>query len=500
MEQTFSTLLDYVTGQAWAMDAGVLEQMAAIVNRHLQGVRLSQAEIEAATAKKTAAPERSYQVTADGRALIPVGGLIAKHARMVNGVSQPRGTSLEMLRGQLREALADAQVKSIFLHIESPGGSATGLADFADELYQAGAEKPVVAFADDLAASAAYWLGAQANAFYGSRRAYVGSIGVYSLVVDSSAWAENEGLKVHILRTGDHKGVGAPGVKIEQEQLDVLQEQVNETFEDFLRGVLRGRAGALDEETLRKLADGRTYAAAAAQRRGLLDAVMTLEEALLAPLPSTRTRPAQPTRPARQNLKTPTGEKLKNEDENQAAAALAEDRVDNSLSERNQPMSDEKQKEAQATVDMNAAAQATALERQRITQISEALAAEEFAEVRNRAIAGGLTLTEAKAEAFAVCQKRRAEEAAAAAEQLQLAQQKLDAIAKGTAGHITAPAAPDGEEATAQAGDDGSAANYLAAVEKYQAQGKSRAESYRLAAIRLPRCHAAWKEAQAQVR
>ncbi len=499
MEQTFSTLLDYVTGQAWAMDAGVLEQMAAIVNRHLQGVRLSQAEIEAATAKKTAAPERSYQVTADGRALIPVGGLIAKHARMVNGVSQPRGTSLEMLRGQVREALADPKARSIFLHIESPGGSATGLADFADELYQAGAEKPVVAFADDLAASAAYWLGAQANAFYGSRRANVGSIGVYSLVVDSSAWAENEGLKVHILRTGDHKGVGAPGVKIEQEQLDVLQEQVNETFEDFLRGVLRGRAGALDEETLRKLADGRTYAAAAAQRRGLLDAVMTLEEALLTPLPATRprTRPTRPTRTRPTRSATATAQ---NDDENQAAAALAEDRVDNSLSERNQPMSDEKQKEAQATVDMNAAAQATALERQRITQISEALAAEEFAEVRNRAIAGGLTLTEAKAEAFAVCQKRRAEDAAAAAEQLQLAQQKLDAIAKGTAGHITAPAAPDGEEATAQAGDDGAAANYQAAVETYQAQGKSRAESYRLAAIRLPRCHAAWKEAQAQVR
>jgi len=161
-------------------------------------------------------------------------------------------------------------------------------------------------------------------------------------------------------------------------------------------------------------------------------------------------------------------------------------------------MSDEKQKEAQATVEMNAAAQATALERQRITQISEALQADEFAEVRNQAIAAGWTLTEARAAAFAVSEKLRAEDNAQAAEQLQLAQQKLDAIAKGTAGHITAPAAPDGEEATAQAGDDGQAANYQAAVETYQAQGKSKAESYRLAAIRLPRCHAAWKEAQAR--
>ncbi len=498
MEQTIPTLLEYVTGQAWAMDAAVLEQMAAIVNRHLQGVRLSAAEIEAATAKKLDAPARSYQVTPDGRAVIPVGGLIAKHARMVNGVSQPRGTSLERLRTQLGEALDDPQVRSIFLHIESPGGSATGLADFADELYQAGAEKPVVAFADDLAASAAYWLGAQANVFYGSRRAQVGSIGVYSLVVDSSRWAENEGLKVHILRTGGHKGVGAPGVAIDQEQLEVLQQQVNDVYEDFLQGVLRGRAEALDEENLRKLADGRTYAAAAAQRRGLLDAVLTLEEALLAPLPATR--PTR-TRPANQNRTRSIRNRLitePNKDENQAAAALAEDRLDNSLSERNQPMSDEKQKEAQATVEMNAAAQATALERQRITQISEALQAEEFAEVRNRAIAGGMTLTEAQAAAFAVSQKLRAEDNARAAEQLQLAQQKLDAIAQGTAGHITAPAAPDGEEATANTGDDGQAAGYAAAVEQYQAQGKSKAESYRLAAIRLPKCHAAWKEAQAR--
>jgi len=457
-------LLEAVASQAWAMERGVLERMLEIVERHVMGVRLDAAQIEAATASRKT-KQRDYEVTADGRAIIPVTGVIAKYARMVNGVSQPQGSSIEQMRQQLAAALNDTAVRSLFLLIESPGGSVSGLADFAAEVRAASERKPVVAMIDDLGASAAYYLASQAQVLYANASAMIGSVGVYSVLVDSSKRAEAEGLTFHILKSGEHKGTGTPGVAISSGQLAQQQTYMEHFYGMFIAAVLAGRAEAgLTAETLYPMADGRLWTPQQALESSLIDGVMSVEEALQTPLPSARAT------------------------------------INNNSQRKGSSMSDETAKAEetpQATADQVQAAQQA--ERQRIQAISKLLADDTLAGVRDQAIADGMSLTEAKAAAFEVLQKARADERVSLQAEIDQRQQRLDAIAQGGI-DVEAQEPADAGETGASLGtsaDDGRAETYANAVRQLQTQGLSEAQAYEKAVRLFPTAHEAWKDANA---
>ena len=465
-------LLEYITSRDWAMEPNILQEMAAIIERHIAGERLPPEQIEAVTQIKRPSDERKYEITDDGRAVIPVSGVIAKYSRMVNGVSQPRGTSVEALRDQLASAVEDRRANSILLHIESPGGSIAGLADFAERVHQASFEKPVVAYIDDLGASAAYWIASQAGAIYANQTALVGSIGVYTLYMDSSKWAENKGIKMHILRSGQHKGVGSLGVAISDENLAAIQERVNAYFEMFVGAVLRGRrAAGLDDSTLRAIADGRVFVGAEAVRNKLIDGIDTLANVLAGDPPQARG--------LNESAALEAGKcKLKKEiimtekNDNQTEAAVKTDEIQQA---------------------------AAAMERSRITAIQSALADETFAEVRNRAIADGSSLVEAKASAFDAAIAAHKGETAAMQAKIDEAEDRLKAIAEGGSAAKATAASDEGEETGTIAGDDGQAATFTAAAEKLQATGMAKGKAMRQAAVKFPNSHAAWMDEQPSI-
>lgn len=287
MSNTLTNLIDYLTCRAWCLYEPILRQMIHVVDRRRRGIRLDAAEIQRIAAvnpdKTTEPAEAEYRVDGYAVAIIPITGIIAKYSSMVNGQSQPRGTSVDTVRGLLHKAMDDKEVRSIFLRIESPGGYLDGVDDLAEEIYEASSVKPVIAFADDLAASAAYWIGSQATRFYANQTAEVGSIGVYSILIDSSQAAADAGLIFHIVRSGDNKGIGAVGVPITDEQLAAVQDLINGHHGTFVGAVQRGRGPRGPKpEALIDLADGRMFTAKAALRHGLIDAVMPLNEALAA--------------------------------------------------------------------------------------------------------------------------------------------------------------------------------------------------------------------------
>jgi len=475
------TLLEYISKQNWAMEPHVLMQMADIVIRHIQGARLSIDEINEITAakKERASEKRLFEITDEGTAIIPISGIIAKYSRMVNGSSKPRGTSIETLREQFAEAMISRRVKNIFLHIESPGGNLDGVADFAEDIYRASFEKPVIAYADDLAASAAYWLASQANAFYANQTADVGSIGVYTILIDSSARAEQLGYKFNIIRSGPNKGVGATGVEITEDNLSIVQEQIDVFYEIFLAAILRGRASAgLTEKSLRKLADGRTYIGADAVKKRLIDGVYPLAAALSAEAPELR-----------DNYTTV------------ATGASVGLNVNREVKE-NKMANEEKKEGAAVTGDEQVREAATAAERQRIASINSALSGDDFTGVRNRAIAEGFSLTEAKAAAFDAAVKVHGEKTKALEEKLAVAEEKLAAIAEGGDDQLKAAEPSDGDEDKATvAGDDGKAETYTAAVEQMMSKDNklTRGKAMLAAAKKYPKSHEAWKKEQPKI-
>ena len=215
--------------------------------------------------------ERLYEVSGDGVAVIPMSGPLFK------GGSKFSSASTVDVRRAVRQARDDPDVRGILLHIDSPGGHIAGIQELADEVKATDKVKPVHAHLDDLGASAAYWVASQARHVTANATAQVGSIGVIAIIEDTSGAAELQGVKVHVVATGERKGDFAPGVPVTGESLDALREEVGDTHEHFLSAVSRGRG--MRGRRLDAVADGRTWIASKALGLGLLDAVAAEDQA-----------------------------------------------------------------------------------------------------------------------------------------------------------------------------------------------------------------------------
>ncbi len=237
---------------------------------------VAQIKVGAYPTRAAGAPDEGrplYALTPDGIAVIQLSGPILK-----GGSKFPHTNSLETRRA-VRAAVRDGAVKAILLHIDSPGGSAAGTQELADDVHQAAQAKPVVAHIDDLGASAAYWIASQARSVSVNQAGSVGSIGVFAVVHDTSAAMEKKGVEVKVVTTGDFKGAFIPGAAIPDHHLEELQREVDATHGLFLAAVERGRADrGLSGDALEAAADGRVFGAADALGRSLVDRVASLDE------------------------------------------------------------------------------------------------------------------------------------------------------------------------------------------------------------------------------
>lgn len=199
----------------------------------------------------------------------------------ITGVLTPEGwwgTSTPSVGHAVAEASRDSAIKGIMIYGDSPGGSVDDVDDTAVMIRRARERTRVYAHINNLGASACYWLCSQAERVTASRTSRVGSIGVYTVVTDLSQAAEREGVKVHVVGTGGMKGAFTPGTPITEEQLAELRTEVDGLNGHFLRAVRSGRQMTAD--TLKPLADGRVWLANDAAAHGLIDGVMSFDDAV----------------------------------------------------------------------------------------------------------------------------------------------------------------------------------------------------------------------------
>jgi signal peptide peptidase SppA len=278
-------ILDFIGEELWALRRQTLDSLTGVVMRHVRGAKLSADQVEDIKSARADGGadhprlERGYELRGNV-AVIPIRGVIAKYASQVNGSSQPRGTAAETVLRGLRAALSDDAVKGILLNIDSPGGTVSGVPALAEEIFAASGEKPIWAYSQDLMASAAYWIGSQAERIYAGQAADIGSIGVYAAVVDSSRAAEADGVQVHVVKAGEHKGAFVPGAAVTEADLETLQRHVDETRELFVEAIARGRKA--DAAQIATLANGDTWRADRALERELIDGVRSFEGTLAA--------------------------------------------------------------------------------------------------------------------------------------------------------------------------------------------------------------------------
>ena len=226
-----------------------------------------------------------------GIAVLPLYGVITQRGNMVDDISGPGSTSTQKFTSALRQVLADDTVAQILIDIDSPGGSVYGVSELAAEIMKARTQKPVVAVANSLAASAAYWIGCAAGEFYVTPGGEVGSIGVWQAHFDYSKALEGDGVKPTLISAGKFKVEGNPYVPLDLEALSFMQSRVDDYYNAFAKAVAKGR-GLTVNDVREGMGEGRVLGADAALAAKMVDGVATFDE-VLAKIQTTA-RSAQP--------------------------------------------------------------------------------------------------------------------------------------------------------------------------------------------------------------
>lgn len=264
----------------WALQREVLSAYAGVLSRKYGGVQAGEdATTHHREPANAAAPSRSNIArTGSGSiAVIPLVGTVIQRAGMMEMCGG--GTSVQRFSSAFREAMADETISQILIEIDSPGGSVYGVAELFSEIYGARSQKPVVAIANSLAASAAYWIGCAASEFYVTPGGEVGSIGVWQAHEDWSAALAEEGIKTTLISAGRYKVEGNPYEPLNEDAQAFMQSRVNDYYGSFTKAVAKGRNVPIDA-VRNGMGQGRVLGADAALAEKMVDGVATMDDVI----------------------------------------------------------------------------------------------------------------------------------------------------------------------------------------------------------------------------
>ncbi|MGY8811481.1 MAG: S49 family peptidase [Pseudomonadales bacterium] len=275
------TAFDLVCREPWAITPDWLHTISAIARREHEGPQAVEARLGRPL-------QNARTVTQRGSvALVPVAGPVFRYANLFTELSG--ATSLELLARDFTAAVEDPRTDSIVLVMDSPGGIASGIAEFAQMVRAS--NKRVVAYVDGNAASAAYWIASAADEIVISRTGMVGSIGT---VLNVRPKAEDGSIEI-VSRQSPNK---RPDMATPEGRA-LAQNHVDKLTTIFIEDVANYR-GVSEEKVLAEFGQGDMRIGSDAVAVGMADRESTLE-LLIAELngtpPGERTM-ADPTKPA----------------------------------------------------------------------------------------------------------------------------------------------------------------------------------------------------------
>lgn len=200
----------------------------------------------------------------------------------ITGVISPenRTYNQKWLLKQIKRAQKDSKNSGILLVIDSPGGTVyeADEAYLALEEYKSTTKRPVYAYFCSLAASGGYYIGCAADKIFANRNTLTGSIGVIAgQSVDATGLFDKLGIKVTTITAGKNKNMGNYNSVLTDEQRQIFQSIADEAYEQFTGIVAESRRMKTDD--VKKLADGRVYTALQAKDNGLIDEIISFDNA-----------------------------------------------------------------------------------------------------------------------------------------------------------------------------------------------------------------------------
>jgi protease-4 len=223
-------------------------------------------------------------------AVVQIDGVITSRA-----IDQSGYDMVDVIKSQLKHAEEDEKVRAVILKVDSPGGEVLA----SDEISRAindfqtkAPSKPVVCSMGSLAASGGYYVSAPCRWIVANDLTITGSIGVIMSTWNYRGLMDKVGVRPETFKSGKYKdmlsGTREPD-SITQEERDMVQALITETYEKF-KGVVetgRKRAQAKNKDKGRALtddwkeyADGRILSGTEAFKLGFVDELGTFEDAV----------------------------------------------------------------------------------------------------------------------------------------------------------------------------------------------------------------------------
>jgi len=220
------------------------------------------------------------------------------------GVIMPRsrrgGVSLASHAVAIERAFRASGLVAVAIVVNSPGGSPVQSALLYRRIRQLAEEKsiPVIAFAEDVAASGGYWLALAGDEIFSEETSLLGSIGVISAGFGFYQLIGRLGIERRLHAAGERKSLLDPFLPEEAAdlaRLTALQQDIHQSFKDHVR---RRRAGKIDDED-DALFTGDAWTGRKALERGLIDGIGELrgvmrsrygDKVRLRPMPAERRR------------------------------------------------------------------------------------------------------------------------------------------------------------------------------------------------------------------
>jgi signal peptide peptidase SppA len=269
-----TTVLD-ILSSPWAIEPERLQQIHAIYDARVRGEQPDFEAIEARLGRQLSNERQQAYEVRNGAALIPLRGVLGRRMNLMSNMSG--GTSTELFARDVQAAVADPEVQSIVLMVDSPGGTVAGTQAAASVVMAARGTKPIAAMVEGTMASAAYWIGSAADVVVlDSTTAQVGSIGVVATHTDISKAEEAAGVKTTEIVAGSYKRIASQHGPLTEAGRKSIQDQVDYLYAQFVQDVAMQR-GVSEEKVLSDMADGRVFIGQQAIDAGLADGVNTLD-------------------------------------------------------------------------------------------------------------------------------------------------------------------------------------------------------------------------------
>ncbi|MDD5448050.1 MAG: signal peptide peptidase SppA [Actinomycetota bacterium] len=206
--------------------------------------------------------------------LVEINGIISSSGE---GSLFEWGTSAERVIEELDRARKDREIKAIVIRISSPGGTPAGAQEIYREIIRTKKEKPVVVSIGDVGASGAYYIASAADFIFASADSNVGSIGVILEIPNLEELYNKMGVEYTVITKGKYKDIGSPLRQLTPEEAQILDAQMQATYDNFIADVASGRK--MKESRVRELATGLTWPGEEAKRLGLIDSIGNLRDA-----------------------------------------------------------------------------------------------------------------------------------------------------------------------------------------------------------------------------